>query len=200
MPGAFRCWCWRPRPIVSGAAQPQLPIRSLNDARIPLPPLATQQAIVAEIEVEQVLVNANRELITRFEKKIQTTLARVWGGETPGVAPSGASVEAAEPTYPDSDAYTGMRLVAEPTALDYLAPPIPTASAEVPMNEIIFVVEEAAEGGFLAHAVGHSIFTEADTVEALHLQLRDAVRCHFDDGSAPKLIRLHFVRDEVIAA
>jgi type I restriction enzyme M protein len=67
--------------IVSGSAQPQLPIRSLNDATIPLPPLATQQAIVAEIEAEQALVNANRELIARFEKKIQATLARVWGEE-----------------------------------------------------------------------------------------------------------------------
>ena len=67
--------------IVSGAAQPQLPIRSLNEARIPIPPLAKQQAIVAEIEAEQALVAANRELITRFEKKIQATLARVWGEE-----------------------------------------------------------------------------------------------------------------------
>jgi restriction endonuclease S subunit len=67
--------------IVSGAAQPQLPIRSLNEATIPLPPLATQRAIVAEIESEQVLVAANRELIVRFEKKIQATLARVWGEE-----------------------------------------------------------------------------------------------------------------------
>ena len=48
---------------------------------IPLPPLATQQAIVAEIEAEQALVAANRELIARFEKKIQATLARVWGKE-----------------------------------------------------------------------------------------------------------------------
>ena len=48
-------------------------------ATIPLPPLATQQAIVAEIEAEQALVAANRELIVRFEKKIQATLARVWG-------------------------------------------------------------------------------------------------------------------------
>jgi hypothetical protein len=47
-----------------------------------LPPLATQQAIVAEIEAEQALVAANRELISRFEKKIQTTLARIWGEET----------------------------------------------------------------------------------------------------------------------
>ena len=69
--------------IVSGAAQPQLPIRSLNEATIPLPPLATQQAIVAEIEAEQALVAANRELITRFEQKIQATLARIWGEETP---------------------------------------------------------------------------------------------------------------------
>ena len=65
--------------IVSGAAQPQLPIRSLNEAKIPLPPLATQQAIVAEIEAEQALVAANRELIERFEKKIQAILARIWG-------------------------------------------------------------------------------------------------------------------------
>jgi restriction endonuclease S subunit len=46
---------------------------------IPLPPLATQQAIVAEIEAEQALVAANRELITRFEHKIQSTLSRIWG-------------------------------------------------------------------------------------------------------------------------
>jgi len=69
--------------IVSGAAQPQLPIRSLNEATIPLPPLATQQAIVAEIEAEQALVTVNRELIIRFEKKIQATLARVWGEDNP---------------------------------------------------------------------------------------------------------------------
>jgi type I restriction enzyme M protein len=53
----------------------------LNELKIPLPPLATQRAIVAEIEAEQALVAANRELITRFEQKIQATLARVWGEE-----------------------------------------------------------------------------------------------------------------------
>ena len=53
----------------------------VRGVKIPLPPLATQQAIVAEIEAEQALVNANRELIARFEKKIQATLARVWGDE-----------------------------------------------------------------------------------------------------------------------
>jgi type I restriction enzyme M protein len=54
----------------------------INGVEIPLPPLETQQAIVAEIEAEQVLINANHELITRMEKKIQTTLTRVWGEES----------------------------------------------------------------------------------------------------------------------
>jgi hypothetical protein len=68
------------------------------------------------------------------------------------------------------------------------------------MNEIIFVVEEAPEGGYTARAVGEAIFTEADGLPELREAVRDAVRCHFDAGTAPKLIRLHFVRDEVIAA
>ncbi len=69
----------------------------------------------------------------------------------------------------------------------------------VMMNEVIFVVEEAPEGGFTARAVGESIFTEADTLETLHANVRDAVRCHFDDQHMPRLIRLHFTRDEIIA-
>ncbi len=56
-----------------------LNLQYLKTFLIPVPPLTTQQAIVAEIEAEQALVNGNRELITRFEQKIQTTLARVWG-------------------------------------------------------------------------------------------------------------------------
>ena len=67
------------------------------------------------------------------------------------------------------------------------------------MTEIIFVVEEAAEGGFSARALGSSIFTQADSIDALKSELRDAVRCHFDEGEAPRVIRLHIVRDEVIA-
>ena len=58
-------------------------LTKLNAAEIPLPPLATQKTIVAEIEAEQSLVAANRDLIARFEKKIQATLARVWGEEEP---------------------------------------------------------------------------------------------------------------------
>ena len=67
------------------------------------------------------------------------------------------------------------------------------------MNEIIFLIEEAVEGGFTARALGESIFTEADTLDALRQRVRDAVNCHFDEGNTPKVIRLHFVRDEVLA-
>ena len=65
--------------MISGVAITRLTLTKLNSALIPLPPLAVQQAIVAEIEAEQALVSANRELIARFEKKIQETLARIWG-------------------------------------------------------------------------------------------------------------------------
>ncbi|HTL26542.1 MAG TPA: hypothetical protein VL280_08005 [Burkholderiales bacterium] len=68
------------------------------------------------------------------------------------------------------------------------------------MSEIIFLIEEAPDGGLTARAVGESIFTQAATAAELHERVRDAVRCHFEEGSQPKLIRLHFVRDEVIAA
>ena len=67
------------------------------------------------------------------------------------------------------------------------------------MTELIFVVEEAPEGGFLTRALGVSIFTEADTLEELPGKVRDAVRCHFEEGKAPKVVRLHHVREEVIA-
>ena len=66
------------------------------------------------------------------------------------------------------------------------------------MNEIIFLVEEAPEGGYLARALGESIYTEAETLEALREKVRDAVRCHFEPGKEPKIIRLHFVREEVM--
>ena len=60
------------------------------------------------------------------------------------------------------------------------------------MSEIVFVVEEAAESGYIARAVGESIFTEADDLVQLHERARDAVRCHFDEGKAPKRIRLRY--------
>jgi len=69
------------------------------------------------------------------------------------------------------------------------------------MTEIVFVVEEDPEGGLTARALGESIFTQADDMAGLREMVRDAVRCHFPDADArPKMIRLHFVSDEVIAA
>ncbi len=68
------------------------------------------------------------------------------------------------------------------------------------MNEIIFHVEESPEGGFTARALGHSIFTEADTMEELRTAVLDAVNCHFEPGSGPSVVRLHIVRDEILAA
>ena len=65
-------------------------------------------------------------------------------------------------------------------------------------KEIIFLVEESPEGGYEAHALGHSIFTEADSFEELKEMIRDAVNCHFDESERPAIIRLHLVKDEVI--
>lgn len=69
----------------------------------------------------------------------------------------------------------------------------------VPMDEIIFLVSEAPEGGFTARALGQSIFTEADDVPTLHEMVRDAVKCHFEGEAVPRIVRLHFVREDVIA-
>ena len=68
------------------------------------------------------------------------------------------------------------------------------------MNEIIFLVESAVEGGYTARALGESIFTEGDDLEELRANIRDAVGCHFDENAKPKMIRMHFVSEEVMAA
>jgi hypothetical protein len=60
------------------------------------------------------------------------------------------------------------------------------------MDEIIFIVQEASEGGYIARAVGESIFTEADDLDSLDENVRDAVRCHFDQSESPRAIRLLF--------
>jgi hypothetical protein len=67
-------------------------------------------------------------------------------------------------------------------------------------KEVLFLVEDADEGGYIARALGHSIFTEADTWEDLRRAVREAVLCHFDEGEQPDLIRLHAVREEVVPA
>ena len=68
------------------------------------------------------------------------------------------------------------------------------------MREIIFTVEEAPEGGFTARSLGVSIFTEGDSLDELKKNIRDAVKCHFGEAkNAPKIIRIHFLKEEVIA-
>lgn len=68
------------------------------------------------------------------------------------------------------------------------------------MNELIFLVEEDPEGGYNAKALGENIFTQGDTMKELREMIKDAVECHFDTPEQmPKMIRLHFVKEEVFA-
>jgi len=67
------------------------------------------------------------------------------------------------------------------------------------MPEILFLIEEAPEGGYTARALGYSIYTEADTWEELKLAIQDAILCHFDEGERPLMARLHYQREEVLA-
>ena len=65
--------------------------------------------------------------------------------------------------------------------------------------EIFFAVHESPEGGYEAEALKHSIYTEADTLEELRSEIQDAVTCHFEADERPELIRLHFMREEMLA-
>ena len=67
------------------------------------------------------------------------------------------------------------------------------------MNEVLLLVEESAEGGYEARALGESIYTEADDLPSLRQMIADAVECHFDETNRPKIIHLHFVHEEVFA-
>ena len=68
------------------------------------------------------------------------------------------------------------------------------------MTDLTFVVEQEEDGGFVAHAIGQSIVTQADSRGELDANIRDAIRCHFDRAEdMPQRIRLHFIRDEVLA-
>jgi predicted RNase H-like HicB family nuclease len=67
------------------------------------------------------------------------------------------------------------------------------------VKEIIFLIEEDPEGGYNAQALGESIFTQGETTEELKENIKDALRCHFDDiNNIPKIIRLHFVREDIL--
>ena len=69
------------------------------------------------------------------------------------------------------------------------------------MTEIVFLVEDDPDGGYTARALTESIFTQADDIKTLREMIRDAVHCHFpNEQNRPKIIRLHIVRDEVIAS
>lgn len=67
------------------------------------------------------------------------------------------------------------------------------------MTEIIFLIEEALEGGYTARAIGESILTEGDTLDEIKKNIKEAVECHFDEDKKPSLIRLHMIKEEVIA-
>ena len=66
-------------------------------------------------------------------------------------------------------------------------------------KEIIFNVDESPEGGYEARALGFSIFTQADTFDDLKKMVQEAVLCHFDEKERPKVIRLHMVKEELLA-
>ena len=66
------------------------------------------------------------------------------------------------------------------------------------MAEIVFLIEEAPEGGYTARGLGYSIYTEANTWEELKLAIQDALSCHFVEGQKPKVVRLHYLREEVM--
>ncbi|MFY7734995.1 MAG: 2-oxoisovalerate dehydrogenase [Bacteroidia bacterium] len=67
------------------------------------------------------------------------------------------------------------------------------------MNELIFLVEESVDGGYEAKAIGESIFTQGEDLEDLKVQIKEAINCHFEENNMPKMVRLHFVKDEVFA-
>ena len=66
-------------------------------------------------------------------------------------------------------------------------------------KEIIFLIEESEEGGYEAKALGYSIYTQAEDLGGLKNAIKDAVECHFEEAERPQIIRLHIVKDEVLA-
>ena len=66
------------------------------------------------------------------------------------------------------------------------------------MKEIIFLTEESKEGGYEARALGYSIYTEGENIEGLKQKIIDAVKCHFEEGERPAIVRLHMVKDEIL--
>ena len=67
------------------------------------------------------------------------------------------------------------------------------------LDEVVFEVHEAEEGGYYATAIGYDIITQGDSWEELKTMAQEAVLCHFDDGGVPGTLRLRLIRDEVVA-
>ncbi|CAN5452560.1 2-oxoisovalerate dehydrogenase E1 subunit beta [soil metagenome] len=66
------------------------------------------------------------------------------------------------------------------------------------MMELTFLIEDAAEGGFTAKALGESIFTQAESLAELKKMVKEAVLCHFEESNMPRIVRLHYVKDEIL--
>lgn len=67
------------------------------------------------------------------------------------------------------------------------------------MTELIFLIEDDPDGGYVARALETAIVTQGETFAELRDAIQDAVRCHFDDADRPRVLRLHYVRDEVLS-
>ncbi|MEK7849509.1 MAG: 2-oxoisovalerate dehydrogenase [Candidatus Omnitrophota bacterium] len=67
------------------------------------------------------------------------------------------------------------------------------------MSEIIFIIENSDEGGYTAKALDYSIYTEGETLDELKANIKDAVKCHFNEKEMPHIVRLHMVKDEVMS-
>ena len=70
---------------------------------------------------------------------------------------------------------------------------------KLPASEIIFIVEDAPEGGFVARSIGNDIFTEGESLEDLKRNIKEAVECHFEEKNIPRVVRLHYTKEEVLA-
>jgi hypothetical protein len=124
-----------------------------------------------------------------------------WKCGLPGDAPT-------LPRFPQTEGGRHLSLSSHPTPIisgdlrqrgQQIATGLPSSYDLEMGTELIFEVTEAGEGGFCATALGHGITTQAESLEELRAMVREAVACYFEDpASAPRLIRLHFVRDEIL--
>jgi hypothetical protein len=99
---------------------------------------------------------------------------------------------------PDNPDRYRIASLSQPTKQGYNTWAIKGTDQETKMAEIVFLVEDAPEGGFTAKALGYSIYTEADTWAELRAMIHDALACHFDEDQKPRVARLHYLREEVM--